>query len=272
MDITRKLKDLLDRSGLSEEEIRFYINVLKKPNSTIYNLSKSAKIPKDKAYQICDSLEDRKLVTIDKNNKFKRLKATSLKNFANKLHNQGRSLHRTADSLKEINTFLPYLGATEEDHVFKTFSHEKAAEEFVDMSMLKWNEILAYGDFEAIFNAIGVDSDRQFVKNRLRRGKKCYPILSNPGDYCWKEIIEKDEIEDRQTKVIYDDKLKNCFVAFMPDINMTAIWMMNEDGLVSGAVIENSIITQLHNNIYNHFDSISEFHKFRKIEEDKISK
>jgi sugar-specific transcriptional regulator TrmB len=270
MDITRKLKDLLDRSGLTDEEVRFYLAVLKRPGSTIYDLSKVAGVPKDRAYKLSESLTEKKLINAAKEGQLKKLSAASLQGYIDGLKSDGRRLHRTADSLKEINPFLHFMGAPEEDSCIRTFSHEEAGEAFVDLSTMKWNDVLAYGDFDQILTAITPDSDRKFVSNRLKHGGKAFPVIANPGEYSWNHVIKNDMRELRQSKVLYNEKLSNYFVCLFPDMDTTAFWVKGKDGKVSGSVVESASLTKLHENIYDHFNDISEPHNFRKTEKKEM--
>ncbi len=265
MDIKRKLKELLSRTGLSEDEIRFYLAVLKNPEKSVYHVSKLLQIPKDRAYNIFDSLEDKKLL---KKNDGKIL-ANPIKDYSEKIRSESRKLHRTADSLSELNNFLPFYGITQQQESFQVFDHEKAGEQFLDLSYMRWDQIQAYGDFENLLDVITHDIDRKFITNRLKRGKKCLPIVTNPHDYTFKEMIRKDKKENRLTKVYFDQSFNNFFVAILKDLNLTTIWQRQENGQISGAIFQNPTITQMHEKIYNHLDKISEYHKFRKISEMK---
>lgn len=257
MDITRKLKEALISSGLSEEEMLFYLNVLKNPNSSIYETAKKSKIPKDKAYQIAELLEEKDLITSNSEGKYKKLKSASLKNYIEKIKNHGRKLERTADTLKEINPYLSIIGLPDQKISFKTYKNEELAEQFLDLSYLNWDYVLAYGSYDVFLQFVPIETDKQFVKTRVKKGKKCFPIIANPGEYSF-EIARNDKNEIRKTRMFYDEKLKNYFIILLPETNKVSFWVNNEDGTASGAIIDSPILSQIHKNLYHHFEQFAQ--------------
>lgn len=258
MDITRKLKKSLSLSGLTEEEIAFYISVLKKPNSSIYDIAKRSKLPKDRAYKIFESLEDKNLVKSDTSKRNKKILANSLQSFIEKISSQGRKLHQTADSLKELNPYLGFLGLPDQKVSFQTFSEAELGQQFLDIAYMDWECVLAYGSFDDILPFIGINADKEFVKKRIKKGKKALPVLANPGEYSWNEIINNDTKEIRTSSVIYDEKLRDFFVVLLPEQNKVSLWSKNKDGTASGALIESPILSQIHTNIYHYLRDLSQ--------------
>lgn len=259
MDVIRKLKETLSRSGLTEEEIAFYISVLKKPDNSIFDTAKRSKIAKDRAYKIFESLKEKKLLAFDSDKKYKKLKINSLNTFIENLYRQGRQNYQNADKLKEVRPLLKFLSLSNEKNSFQTFNQEELAEQYQDLSYMNWDVVLAYGNFEIALPVMGTEPDEQFVKRRLKRGKQAFPILANPGEYSWK-VARKDYKELRTTKMIYNEKLNDYFVFILPDNATTAIWVRNKEGRLSGATIENPLLSKLHENIFNYFDEIAEAH------------
>jgi len=269
MDLIRKLKKLLSGSGLSEEEIQFYITVLKHSNCSIFDISKKAKLSKDKAYLIYESLKDKKLVDDVKAGAISKIKALPFDSYIQSLQSKSRSLYRTADNLKELGSILPILDFSDKKGIFKTFQNDEAAEKFIDMSYCKGDEILFYGEYDDILKKFGEECDKEFLKNRLKKGKKCYPVVANPDKYTWDNLVSNDNHELRQTKVLFNDMLKDYFVILVPQSKTMGFWMKSERDQVHGGIIESEMITGFHQQLYNYFDSISKYQVSRKIEESK---
>ncbi|MBU1151848.1 hypothetical protein KJ632_03425 [Patescibacteria group bacterium] len=264
MDLNRKLKQILGNSGLSEDEIAFYLNILKNPNSTIYDLSKRTAIPKDRGYRITEKLIDEKLINAE-GNRQKRLTAAKLNGYIDGLMSQGREFYKNAERLREIKPFLKIMENSEENQSIETFSEEEIGEKFVDLSYLNWDKILSYGNFEMGIEKMGIDTDQQFVQRRMKKGRGCFPVFANPGKLSW-NIIDNDEKEMRKTKIIYNQKLSDYFVIILPEANTTALWIKDENNKVRGAVIKSSMLTKLHSGLYDHFWEAAKFTKLRKIE------
>lgn len=260
MDLARKLKLALSNSGLSEEEIAFYLSVLKTPGSTIYDYAKKANLPKDRAYKIYESLENKHLVTPQNNErKHKNIIAAPINNYIEKLYSLGRKFYQTADSLKEVNPYLKYLNVSEESSMIKSLSSETIAEDWVDLSYLNWEEVTGYGNFELMVNAMGnAEPDQAFMKRRVRRGKKAYPILSEVGEYTKKMLLSRDYKELRDTKILEVPELKNSFVAIFPDLDLISMWSKDKEGFVTGAQIKDPTICRLHQSIFTHFSHMAD--------------
>lgn len=272
MDIIRKLKLALANSGLQEDEIAFYIAVLKNPGSSIYEIATRSKLPKDRAYKIFHQLLEKKLIKADSTNtgpqssaqtstssrKHKNIEATPLDAFTESIYSKGRKFYQTADSLKEVRPFLKYLNLPEEETSIHTFGPENAAENWVDLSYMNWETVLAYGNFEMMYEGFGADPDQDFKNRRVKRGKKAHPILTNPGPYTWEMIVNRDDRELRDTKLLETDKLKDTFVAIFPDKDTISIWLRTPQGQLKGATIKNPLLRKLHENLFEHFDEIAD--------------
>lgn len=257
MDIIRKLKIALADSGLHDEEIGFYVNVLKHPKSTVFDVAKRSGIPKDRAYKICDLLSEKGLLISDLKRKHRKLEFAPLKNFIDDLCRKGRKYYRTADSLKQVTPFLSFLNVPHTKGSIENFSIEQFVDHYMDLSYVNWETILAYGNFEMIYDAVGADADKEFVKKRMARGKKAYPLLSSPGPYTW-ELVNNDKKEMRKSKIIHSDKLSDSMVFLMPDKNLVSFWVKDENGFLKGACIENPLVSKLHEQIYHYFDGVAE--------------
>jgi rRNA pseudouridine-1189 N-methylase Emg1 (Nep1/Mra1 family) len=255
MDIIKKLKLALSNSDLKEDEIAFYISVLKKPGATIFDIAKSAKIPKDRAYKIFSALEEKRLLSSaqtpnSSERKQKKIIANPIENFIETIYAKGRKFYRTADSLKQVKPFLKLLNTPYEDVAIQSFGSEEMAENWVDLSYLNFDTCLAYGSFEMMVENMGVEADQQFMGRRVKRGKKAFPILTEIGKYSREMIINRDIRELRDTKVLETERLKNIFVTLFPDIDTISIWLKNREGKITGTQIKNPLIARLHEDIF----------------------
>lgn len=267
MSLVLRLKELLAKSGLEEAEVRFYVAVLKKPGATIYELAKIAGVPKDRAYKICEKLVNQSLIDFTREGKWKKLKALPISNFMEKLNSQGRELYKTAEKLGELKSFLPMLavGNSQSEMSYEFFEDKDAGERFLDFVYLDWENVFGFGDFDSVIDSISVQADKQFINKRVKSGRKSFTVLANPHGYSL-ELIKNDGKELRDSKVIFSKKISNYFVATAPEVDTMGIWMKQKSGEVSGMIIKNPVLTQLHQNIFEYFDAFSERFKFRDLE------
>lgn len=256
VDIIRQLKSLLISAGLTEAEIVFYVQVLKKPRSSIWDIAKRAGLPKDRAYKIFFALQEKGFLSFETIGKSKIISPLPLNEFIENMYGRGNKFYRIADSLKSIQPFFKYLNLPDPEGSISFLDSSRLAEDWVDLSYINWENVLVYGDFEMMINHMGVSADNEFMNRRLKRGKKAFPLLANPGAYTL-DLAQRDYKEMRNTKIIHDEKLKNYFVCLLPDNDTVAVWMKDKDGLLKGVKIKNYVLTRLQEQTFNYLDSIA---------------
>lgn len=241
MDIIRNLKSTLCASGLSEAEINFYIEALKKPR-TVYALAKATGLQKDKAYKISESLRDKKLLELKKG----LLRACSLENFIENLLKEGRKYYKTADKLKEVRPFIKYLNESIHPGEIEVFSDDKLAEHFLDIVYLPGDRVLSYGNFEVMLPQIHENTDQTFVKKRVKSGRRAHVILK-PGPYTNTKVKPNDIREMRQTQFLEAEELNNFLVLAVEGSDKVSIWERDpKTEMISAVFVESPILANLH--------------------------
>lgn len=264
MSLIRKLQYSLDSLGLSEQEIAFYLAVVKNPDSTIFSVSKACGIPKDRCYKICEGLEDIKLISI-KGERNRKLKALPLDHFISIAKSKGRKLQRSAQTLQEISPYLGYLQLDGNGEMIESYYGDDIGDKWLDLTYLNWDQVQAFGDFSVGIESVGEEVDKQFTKRRLKKGAKAYPILANPSGYSIK-ILQNDTQEMRHSKVINNEKLTNYFVTLVPDHDLTVLWSRDKEGWISGATIKSALMTDFYQKLYEHFHEQAKNNNFLKSE------
>ena len=256
MDIIRKLKSALAHSGLTEKEIAFYVQVLKSPQCSVFDLAKKTGISKDVAYFIYESLEEKGLVASASEGRSKKVVPKNTDSFIENLYTQGRKFYKAGDSMKEVRSLMPYLSLSDNIGEMTAMQTENVGEEWVDLTYMDWDYVLAYGNYELLVERMGTDPDKEFRNNRLKRGKKAYPLVFNPGTYT-RKMITDDAKELRKTKVLDTPELRNSFVAVFPDKNTVAIWSRDENAILTGVKVNNPVMTRMHERMFRHFNHLS---------------
>lgn len=252
MDNLRKFRDLLRTSGLSDDEIVLFLAIYKNPGNSVFFYSKTINLPKDRVYILVQSLTQKKLIS-QQGERYKKLFVGSIDGFIASVSAEGRKLNRAAESLNSLKKILPNFSNKTKENSFESFSFDEFGERFVDLSFLKWDTVLGYGDFEFIVSQMGIEPDQDFVKRRMKRGGTCLPVVVNPGAYCKEYLIKRDESELRRTKVVYDKSLSNQFVTILPELDIVTIW--SQDG---GVFIKNALLSKVHQDMHKHLQDLSE--------------
>ncbi|MFA5842706.1 MAG: helix-turn-helix domain-containing protein [Candidatus Gracilibacteria bacterium] len=190
MLIYKKLKKLLFDAGLSEAEIFLYLELLKNPAQTIYELTNRTKLPRSTVYYAFSRLEGLKLV---ENNK-EGIRALSLKSLVAELATKERKFRKTAHKIKQI---APFLRAPRESiQEFETFyTPEQIIEAYFFMAEVPYDTNFDFGDFESFINAIGpVDLAFKFREKRAKHAKHhaiCTTFGPKLAQFCNKQDLER---------------------------------------------------------------------------------
>lgn len=258
MELLPKLKNLLQNLDLSEREIAFYVAVLKSPRSTVYELAKKCGFPKDRAYQLFESLQNKGLIATQYQNKRREILPSSLKTFSQTIYKKSCKLWKYAETLKQLDPLLPLVDESQKAQSIEVFSANEFPEHWEDISYWDWDCIFGYGKFEMLIDAEKEvqPADCFFRNKRTRRGKFANPLLL-PGPYT-DELISNDEREFRKTEVLNIPELKNEMVMIFPSIDRVSVWSKGEDGMVSGTFIHDQTLTRFHERMHGYFKNVAE--------------
>lgn len=251
MDLLRKLRTSLSSAALKEDEIAFYEIVLKHPCSTVFEISKRAGFSKDKGYAIFENLQEKGLVMTKKYCGKRGVFPLSLKKFSEKLHSRSRSLWRVGETLKNLDAALPLLRESGAPTNISTFTINEFPEHWLDLAYTSFEHVFSYGNFGMITERIGTDPDRQFIGKRVKRGAVADVALF-PNAYT-DEMIRKDSLELRNTRVLNIPELENKIVIIFPELETVSLWQKNSAGEISGLGINSKLITDFHKEMYDYF-------------------
>lgn len=258
MKLLPKLKSLLEKLELSEREITFYIAALKNPRSTVFELAKKCGFPKDRAYQLFESLQEKGLLQAHYQNRRREILPASLKNFSHIIYAKSCKLWKYAETLKKLDPLLPFLNATRASRSIEVFSVNEFPEHWEDVSYWDWEQVFGYGNFEMLIAAEkdSLTADCSFRDRRTKRGKFANPLLL-PGPYT-NELIKNDSRELRKTQILNISEFSNDIVFIFPTIDRVSVWSKNDTGEVSGSFIHDPDLTRFHYRMHQYLSKISE--------------
>lgn len=258
MELLQKLKSVLERLNLGEREIAFYTTVLKMPGQTVHEIGKKCGFPKDRAYQLFESLKFKELVVAKTKCGRREIFPCSLKNFSQDIYAKSCKLWKYAETLKKLDPALPFLNESKSTRNIEAFSVQDFPEHWEDMSYWDWEEVFAYGNFEMLLqgNKDTLPADYAFRDNRAKRGKFANPLLL-PGDYT-NELIKNDSREFRETRVLDIPEFKDDLIIVFPSINRVSIWSKDTGGTINGLFIHDSDLTRFHTRMHRYFRQVCE--------------
>lgn len=213
MKIHQRLQSLLLEAGLSETDNLVYIELLKRPAETPFDLVKRTGLPKTTVYRSIDHLSHLRMVARNQNGI---LTALSPKNLVAEIQKSRRHLGKIANQLKEIS---PYLKTpSEEIEVFETYhTPDQIKEIYLFMSELAYSTNLDFGDFENFIPLTGgIEIGNKFRANRSKHATH-KAICTTFGKYTKYYTTRKAEKEFKSRVKLLNSNLKNNFITFSDD-------------------------------------------------------
>lgn len=209
MAIYGKLRDLLLEAGLNESECHVYIELLKKPCQTVWELVTRTGLSKSVAYRAFTRLHNLKMVEKSELG----IRALTLKSFVSELVRRERRLSKIAYKIKQV---APFLRAPHESiEEFETFyTPGQIADAYVAMSELDFGVSLDFGDFEHFVPIIGgIHPVHMFRTNRVKKAT-AHAVCTTNGPYTAEFCTQEAKVKFKNTVDFAKLDFKNNFVVF----------------------------------------------------------
>jgi hypothetical protein len=196
MEVSRQISSLLLKAGLSEAEIAVYLQLLKKPADTKWQLVLSTCLDKNKVYRACEKLRTLGLIS----QTAKSIKACPLQTLIDKLHQDSQDNTALIHQLKQI---YPLLSIPSEaiSSIKLSTTQDQILEDYQKMSQISYDTCLDFGDLEGFVKVLGgMDPVFTFRKNRFKQKAKNIAICTTTGPFtsC---MARKTDQEKFQSKI-----------------------------------------------------------------------
>lgn len=212
MSIYCQLNSLLIESGLTEAEVAVYLELLKNPAHTAWEIVRRTGLAKSVVYRACDRLKQLKMLKKEEGG----LHALSLKALVAELQKEERHLRKTAIRIKEIAPFL--RAAREPVESFETLhTLDQIRDAYLFMAEQPYEVNLDFGDFESFIPLIGgLDTGNQFRNSRIKHATH-HAICTTFGPYSayyatresakhFKNKIDRLNLDFKNQFIIFSDK------------------------------------------------------------------
>ena len=208
----RRIKTLLQRANLRDEEIAIYLLLLKLQTATLPELQEQSSMTHITTYRTVNRLIERGLIEATPINQKQQIyKPLSLGALIRRLEKEQRKMRQLELSLRDLDPLLPYISDAndtlgEEGDMAEMIEVKEGAEalqeEYLRIPELCNGEFLAMGSSESFWEAsqTSIDShvERSFVSRRLRNNVYSRILMVACDDA--EEIQSKDSREKRTTK------------------------------------------------------------------------
>lgn len=188
-----KYSDVLKDFGLSENEVKVYITLLKTGESSVQNLAKNAELPRTTTYHLLDSLSQKGLVSHIDKDKIRYFQAANPKVIPEILEEKKK---RIKEIIPELLTITETI--TEKPKV-EVYEGIKGIKTILEDALEKKQVILHYGDIISLQNTLKYIFP-QFINKRIE--KKISIKIICKKEEVHKELLEKATKEYREFKFI----------------------------------------------------------------------
>ncbi len=205
----KKIKSLLRSADLKEEEIVFYMLLLKFKETTLSRLIEVSQISTTTAYRTIKRLCDRGLIEgVEINKKQKVFRPLSLHALIDRLREKQDKLGKLEKSLKGIDEYLPYMDVSDDldDSIEIKTGFDAFVFEYLNIPNIKNRDLLAIGSVPNFWAIPGFSyhsaEERNFIRKRMANGT--YARVFNESEKEIEEIQKNDTLEKRTTKLKKD--------------------------------------------------------------------
>jgi hypothetical protein len=244
MDLDKRLKSLLVKSGLKSEEAELYLFSINNPGCSIADFYKSSKYSKSNAYRSFEKLKSLELVDSVSKSWETNLKPISLTGLIKNLENKQRKERRLITELKTINKFRSFVPNSNIPNI-ETLRGEQVYNKYLELSEMDFSTNLVFGNWEPFNNKKSlVPLEKNFIKNRATKANCLLGLVGN-GPHT-KEITDYDTSENRVTKMVKTYSNKPVWINAFEGNNLVYIWNLDNIGNICATLIDSKTVSDFY--------------------------
>lgn len=238
--IYTKLRELLFEAGLSEAEVFVYIELIKKPATTIWDLVLRTGLSKSTVYRAFIKLRNFKMVEKNRDG----IRALSLKALISELIKSERKLRKTAYLIKQI---APFLRAPREsiEEMETFYTKDQITESYIDLAGRDFDVSLDFGDFENFVPIVGgIEPVFKFRMDRLKHARNyalCTTFGPNTAIFCTPEA----KTRFKNTVDILKNNFLNNFICFSDRDDYVLFNNFTDPENPSAALVKSKVIADI---------------------------
>lgn len=210
-----QLKEYLQNSfgdlGLSSEAAKVYYCILNaEGRADASYIKKQTGFSTATTYRILELLIEKGFIVSSIKRKPAVFTAIPLPELAGKFEARGRKFSRISSKLKELGALQKVPEDTE------LYMPEEVQNYYVDIAGRIDDFIWCVGSFKAVIETVGYDTEKDFIRTRVRGGHKSYSILFDDWDDA-RELASRDNLEKRETKFVINKNFPTQFTYLYGD-------------------------------------------------------
>ncbi|MFH1284379.1 MAG: helix-turn-helix domain-containing protein [Candidatus Peregrinibacteria bacterium] len=246
-----KLKDLLLKAGLTEPEVMIYLELLKNPSASKWDMVLRTGIEKNKVYRAFDHLCELKMAKKTDDG----IEAMSLDNLVSVLDESHFNTRILANKLRDFSSFIKIpQEAVSEFEIADT--QEKIVDKYIMMSQVPYGTNLDFGDLEGFVPVLGgLDPVFKFRENRYNQRAKNVAICTTLGPFTSCMMRKQDMSTFKSNIDLLKVDFKGKWVIFSDTNDYVMFNHFSENEEPTSVVIKSKIVADTQR---------MQFHQFNK--------
>jgi len=250
----KKLSYLLSTAELKPEEIKIYLLLLKQQKATIQEITAKSDLNFMMVYRTIKKLYERGLIeVIQLNNKQKAYKPLSLQALIKTIDLQRRKLSRLEQSLKGLDSLLPFIDIDQEEESEGIEIKEGVdafREEYLKFPSICKDEYLHIGSMENYWNVANMRDDcpEEMGFRNQRMAKGIYARVVDMETDVMENIQRRDSFELRTLKMNRNLPVMNNYLAMAE--NQSTLFICDKEN-PRAIVMKQKDLLDLHKNNFN---------------------
>lgn len=123
--------------------------------------------------------------------------------------------------LSEIDQWIEYPLMRQEGTRFTTLKGSAARKWIFDLLTQDWETVLCFGDYESFIAMFGLDVEREWIQERIKRGKRASVLATQDGEFA--RDIDKLSHNELRNCLINPTEFSDLFIMTFPEVHTTVI-------------------------------------------------
>ena len=128
--------------------------------------------------------------------------------------------------IREIEQWIKYPMMRTGDTRFQTGKGWVANQWLFELLAADWVQVYCFGDYESFIDMMGIDAERDWIRERIKRGKKAQVLATQDGQ--WAQEIDKHSRQELRDCLIDPSDFSDLFIMTFPESQTTV--MANRTG------------------------------------------
>lgn len=253
MALHEKLKDLLLEAGLSETEVFVYLELLKSPADTKWQLVNRTNLNRNNVYRAFEKLESLKMVSVDDFG----VKAMSLKALVSDLNSSSRKSGKLAAKIRNVAPYLRMANESMEEFDV-LYTQNQILDAYLMMAEARYNTCLDFGDLETFVPVLG--GLLPVFKFREKRSKHAHnqAICTTSGPFTECMARQKDLNKFRASLDILKINFKDKWIIFSDDNDYVMFNDTSDREFPCSVLIKSQVVSGIQRAYFSQFSQILE--------------